>query len=843
MEHMRRLLLLFSFFLNVVILFSSPLHFEPSFRMLPDGREVQLYISGDEFFNYLHDKSGFPVREGSDGYYYYLVQKGDQFIFTGLRAGYDDPSGDPDIHKVKAPSTVQAKRAEYQSKMAGSFIDMSQASLSKSSDQLNNLVIYIKFNDELYFSKPRGYFNSLFNSQSGRSVSNYYQEISGGDFDVVSYNFPDESTDAYAYTDINDRSFYKPHNDRTNPSGYKNDTEKKEREHALLDRAVRWASSYTSLPQGVNFDIDNNGNIDNVSFIVSGTPDGWNDLLWPHRWDLYTRTVKIGSLRVRGYTFQMENVSVKTLSHELFHSLGAPDLYHYEDDDLEPVGPWDIMSSGKGHPCAWMKYKYGGWVKEMPTIIKSGTYTLKPAGQGGISAVIITSPYSDNEVFVAEYRKRSGLYEYELPASGLIIYRVDKRCRGNANGPPDEIYIFRQNGTPDRDGNLGLAALPGVLGVTSFNDATNPFGFLQQGTTSGLDLYDIVDYGDSVTFSVRAEKLLDLKAQTVSYKMITMSWKATLIGDFIAAVSREPETLRPVDGKPYRVGDTIGKGGTVLYRGRTKSFSHMGLGSDEQYYYTVWGVTDNNSSKYSQPVTASVRTGIYYISKLPHTEAFDNMLTSLPLGWKSSLDAEGWRPDLSGTDPAITLVSSSDEQNILYTPGFMLTAGQKYAVTFNFRNARPGIMESLYLKEGSERQELTLDKSTIFSLEQFSLSGELMGRALIKPGRSGIYYLGFATGKNGVGVVLSKFKIKVVPASTMFLTDPDSFYPNPSDGLITVPATARTSISVYSTTGVKLYETEIEGMSVVNLSHLGKGIYLIKFTTADTSSFRRLVIS
>ncbi len=73
MEHMRRLALLFLFFLTGVILFSSPLHFEPSLRMVPDGRQIQLYISGDEFFNYLHDENGFPVREGADGYYYYLV--------------------------------------------------------------------------------------------------------------------------------------------------------------------------------------------------------------------------------------------------------------------------------------------------------------------------------------------------------------------------------------------------------------------------------------------------------------------------------------------------------------------------------------------------------------------------------------------------------------------------------------------------------------------------------------------------------------------------------------------------------------------------------------------------
>ncbi|MDX9771830.1 MAG: M6 family metalloprotease domain-containing protein [Bacteroidales bacterium] len=841
MNHIRNLILIISFWLTGFVLLSAPLSFEPAFKVLPDGKQIKLYISGDEFFNYLHDENGFPVREGADGYYYYQVQKGDQFIFTALRAGYDEPSRDPDITEVRVPSTIETKRAEYQSMMAGSFIDRSRGSLAKTNDYLNNLVIYIKFSDEPYFSKTLDYFNTLFNDLSGSSVRNYYSEISGGRFNVVSYNFPDEKAGTFVYTDIYIRDYYKPYDSKTNIEGYETDNERTEREHALLERAVLWASGSASLPQGVNFDTDSNGVIDNVSFIVSGTPDGWGDLLWPHRWSLYTRTVKIGSLRVGGYTFQMENVSVTTLSHEMFHSLGAPDLYHYNNDRVS-VGQWDIMANGKGHPCAWMKYKYGAWINEIPVIVKSGTYTLKPAGQGGLSAVIINSPYSDVQPFVAEYRQKSGLYESAIPATGLTIYRVDKRYDGNADGPPDEIYIFRQNGTPSSDGYPKIAALPGVSGSTSFNDTTNPYGFLQEGTISGLDIYDITDYGDSVTFSVNVDKLTDLQTLPFSYNLITLSWKASLGGDFIAAVSDGPETLKLVDGKTYYKGDTIGESGKVIYRSSLKTFSHGGLESDEEYYYTVWGVTDDVSNKYTVPVTASDRTGIFSIANLPHDEDFDDIETSLPMGWKSSLGAEGWRPDYSGPDPAITLFSSSDEMNILYTPGFTLTAGQKYAITFNYRNALPDIRESLFLKEGTERQVLSLDESTVFSSQDFSLTGEIMYRALIKPEQNGLHYLGFASGKNGSGVVLNKFRIEEVPEFTRILTDPGNFYPNPSDGHITVPVTARTSISVYGTNGTKLYETEIEGTNEVDLSHLGRGIYVIKFTAGDISSTGRLVI-
>jgi M6 family metalloprotease-like protein len=81
--------------------------------------------------------------------------------------------------------------------------------------------------------------------------------------------------------------------------------------------------------------------------------------------------------RVYGYTFQLENVSVKTFTHEMFHALGAPDLYHYNNNRV-PVGTWDLMASGSGHPTAWMKSKYGGWIESIPEITTTGTYSIKP---------------------------------------------------------------------------------------------------------------------------------------------------------------------------------------------------------------------------------------------------------------------------------------------------------------------------------------------------------------------------------------------------------------------------------------------------------------------------------
>ena len=84
------------------------------------------------------------------------------------------------------------------------------------------------------------------------------------------------------------------------------------------------------------------------------------------------------------FNFQLsESLSssgVGVLCHEMFHSLGAPDLYHYTSDGISPVGSWDLMENNANppqHMGAYMKYKYGNWISTIPTISTSGTYTLK----------------------------------------------------------------------------------------------------------------------------------------------------------------------------------------------------------------------------------------------------------------------------------------------------------------------------------------------------------------------------------------------------------------------------------------------------------------------------------
>ena len=97
----------------------------------------------------------------------------------------------------------------------------------------------------------------------------------------------------------------------------------------------------------------------------------------------------------------------------MFHTLGAPDLYHYTGNGISPVGGWDLMESTYNHPkhmLTFMKFRYGNWLTGIPEITSSGTYTLNPTNSLTNTCYKIASPYTTNEYFIVEYRRQQGLF-------------------------------------------------------------------------------------------------------------------------------------------------------------------------------------------------------------------------------------------------------------------------------------------------------------------------------------------------------------------------------------------------------------------------------------------------
>ena len=456
----------------------------------PDGKTLDLLASGDEYHNWLHDKDNFTIIQNPQtGWYCYAQRAGEGVEASPLVVGEGDPRSlglEPGINISEGLYKQQRRERFYRPVERD----------APTTGTINNLVIYIRFSDETEFGQQNSIYDGWFNT-SANSQKNYFLEASYNQLTVNTHFYPVPSGGyVVSWQDSQPRAYYQPYNASTNPSGYSNYDQRCSREFTLLQNAVNGVRS--QIPSSLNIDSDGDGQVDNVVFIVRGAADGWNSLLWPHRWAIFDRNVYINNKRVYDFNFQLQdflaNRGVGVICHEFFHTLGAPDLYHYSGDGMSPAGPWDLMNSDQNppqHMTAFMKWKYGDWIPSIPTLSEDGVYTLNPLTSSTGQCFRINSNNPD-QYYVVEFRKKTGTYENSVPGSGLLVYRIDTSCGdGNSYGPPDELYIYRPGGTTTANGNINSAHFSQETGRTKIYTGTNPSPFLQDGSDGNLYLCEI----------------------------------------------------------------------------------------------------------------------------------------------------------------------------------------------------------------------------------------------------------------------------------------------------------------------------------------------------------------
>ncbi len=524
------ILLIVTFLLCIVSLHAAYLTDVPISVTQPDGSVLNCYASGDEYHNWLHDSEHYTIIQDQDtGYYTYADKSRGKLTPTDLIPGRDNP-----VHNGLQPYS-NISRDEYQAKRKAWLQDTPKAVKTPTSGFINNLVIYIRFSDQTEFTEPFTTYNSMFNNTipNTNSMYNYFLEDSYQALTINTSFYPlPENHMVVSYQDSLPRAYFLPYSS-TNPTGYDGSTERREREHALLVRAVQYVSAV--IPSSLNIDADNDGKVDNICFIVKGSSGAWADLLWPHMWSLYTYEVFLNGARVYTYNFQLENSltssGVGVLCHEMSHSLGFPDLYHYDSNGIAPVSRWDLMESNRNppqHHTAFMKTRYGNWLPPMRQITQTGTYwvnkMLNPVGN--CYKILADNPQYH---YVVEFRKQEGFFESSIPGTGLLIYRVDtaEDGNGNADGPPDELYAYRPNGTVTANGSPLSAHYSLETGRTAINATTNPTPFLGNGQPGGLNITQIgSSVGDSISFYIEVQSLppLDYDEGFESGDFMSYAW-------------------------------------------------------------------------------------------------------------------------------------------------------------------------------------------------------------------------------------------------------------------------------------------------------------------------------
>ena len=511
----------------------------------PDGTVLHCFASGDEFFNYLHDENGFTIMQHPQtGFYVYADKQDGKLVATGFVAGRVDPSSkNLTPFNLISPQEWTARRNAWQKyeRPVGNRDHLANHGT------LNNLSIFIRFSDDAEFANSFSSIDNMFNEEKVNAISmkTYFKAASYGAIEIPTYFYPGNNGETIiSYQDIYPRSYFQPYNESTNTNGYQDDSERQEREFSLLERAVNYINDNYPVPTNLDIDYDNDGFVDNVCFIVRGGVGAWGSLLWPHMWALHDRTVIINGKRVWTFNFQLADASyyfnTSVMCHEMNHSLGAPDLYHYNNGtNISPVGGWDLMENNAMPPqhCgAYMKMKYGHWVDDIPEITQAGTYTLNPVSSDTPTNIAYKIQSDDpNQYYVLEYRDNTSLFETALPGSGLLVYRIDTRFDGNAdydpsNGIYDEVYLFRPGGSTSANGDLNTAHFSTDVGRTEFSSSTGAYPFFTDGTIdNNLRIYNITNAGSTISFtygtSSNCEPPTNLVA-SVDGNIVSLSWNA-----------------------------------------------------------------------------------------------------------------------------------------------------------------------------------------------------------------------------------------------------------------------------------------------------------------------------
>ncbi|MCB5270347.1 MAG: M6 family metalloprotease domain-containing protein [Candidatus Cloacimonetes bacterium] len=485
---------------------------QPTEYIQPNGAKLSLLVSGDEYYHRVHDENDYTILlHPETGYAVYAVPDGRSIAASNYVVGTVDP----------ATLGIQPRLFLYDESIKERFQEQLQNANSGNraspTGSFNNIVVFVRFSDQTEFpaSTPIATYNNLFNSTTQQSLADYYDEVSQGQLDINSYLYSASGANVVSIQVSNDREYYSPYNATSNPDGYENVTQRNARESALIGELCALLDPL--VPSSIDLDTDDDNINDALTFIFRGSTDSWGDLLWSSNVSWSGSQGTINGVPVRRYTKNFEaGLETSVICHEMGHMIGFPDLYHYSLDGLHPVRQWSLMANDNNqHQTTYEKWKYGTWFPTIPTITPSATpttYTLTAIDQNPYSCYKIASS-EPNQYYMLEYRRDTGRYESGIPASGLIIYRVmssfgGSPVTGNRNGPPDEIYIYRPNGTITVNGVINNANYSSTVNRDAIYDSTNPEPWLYSSSNTSLDgslvITDIGESGGtSITFKVR----------------------------------------------------------------------------------------------------------------------------------------------------------------------------------------------------------------------------------------------------------------------------------------------------------------------------------------------------
>lgn len=487
-----------------------------------DGKDVSIYMQGDEHMKFAVTEDGYTVLNDTDGWWYAeKSENGEVRKSSHKLLAYED-----ETQELKAFKQVCPKKLIPNANQNTVGRNSSTRTLSYTNAPVKGnrkaLVILMQYRD-LSFSYSRDEFDRLFNTldyeENGAtgSVRDYYRFASQSQLDYIS--------DVYGpYTTAYPMSFY----GRNDAMG--NDMNPVE----LCKEALK------NLPGDMDFSVydnNNDGIIDNVHIIFAGYGEeagASSDAIWSHE---YPHPITVNSngsyISTAGYSCSPElrgnsnsNLThIGVICHELGHALGAMDYYdtnYGTGGSYLGTGNWDIMAHGSWNddgknPANFNPYvrtTVFGWNEQVALqpdkqIVMPGMETDNAES----SVVYRMDTGSNGDYFLLENRQRVS-FDKGLPGEGLMIYHVHPDAEKyavsnsiNAAHPQCLYPVCASGSSPEKKvyGNINSAEcpFPGLTHNSSFSSESTPSAVAWDGSAASVSLsgISINNVDGSVSFS------------------------------------------------------------------------------------------------------------------------------------------------------------------------------------------------------------------------------------------------------------------------------------------------------------------------------------------------------